>query len=96
MGEPIPPDEFVIDPAKWYCCKMSAWYSPGGCGVDYAGPTHCCMPGYAILAWLAAGDECKQGYGLCSYLGLAPQRIETLEGPFETVSECQATGCETF
>jgi len=96
MGEPIPPDPGIIDPAKVYCCKMSAWYGDGGCGGDYTGPTHCCHLGAEVLNWLVGGYECKQGYGLCAFLGFAPQRIESLGGPYDDFDACFDSGCLVF
>lgn len=96
MGEIIPPIPFVIDPAMVYCCKMSAWFGDGGCGGDFAGTTHCCVEGVNIINWLAGGNECKMGFGICAFLGWAPQRIEVLDGPYAPGPDCVASGCLVF
>lgn len=67
MGIPIPPEDFVIDPAKNYDVTLDTWFwAPGEprCGGVYMGKHTCAKTGAQIIAWIDSESECTDNY-LC-------------------------------
>lgn len=87
MGEPIPPVPFVIDPEKWYCCLVSVW-NIVGCS-DWFIDDGCCLVGWMILEWLAAGHQCVIGHELCPTWVNAPHSLNSVGGPYDTEIDCR-------
>ncbi len=95
MGTPVPPGWPEIDVTKFYWCTTDFFTGvplPRDCTSTYGGRCDCCRSGQFIQDWLDADSECVFGRFLCRVD--LPERLVCLQGPYNTIEECNAARAE--
>jgi len=90
MGTPLPENP-PIEPTKYYLVTQPTyWYTPSNCGGVPGSVKKCCVLGSVLLAWFAAGNDCKTGVTLCGCAGGYVCKVAGWAGPYETFNSCYA------
>ena len=82
MGNPVPPDEPEIDPAKTYSVTVNACAGPQP-------PWSCCVPGNEVQDWLDGDGDCVPFASLCGTLEVGEMLLDVV-GPFDIFEDCVA------
>jgi hypothetical protein len=94
MGIEVPDDWPDLTPDAYFCVQVLCYSSlpPGtGCTGDPEWMQGC-VKGRVLIDWISRDMQCSD-IGILGFPGHMSQRIIDIDGPFDTLAECAASGC---